>query len=158
MLRGQRAAQISSFFERRLPRMNQTIQEPIGAAVNSMSIQGPSSFRAPHWLTAFAISIVLLPSAAGLHAQDTFRRLTGTVSDASHEPLAGAVVELHDDSTDSVISYITNRSGRYTFPRFSGQDDYHVWARFRGSQSRSRILSKFDSKPTRNINLVIKLQ
>ena len=123
-----------------------------------MSNQGPSSFRVCRWLTGFAISVALLACPAGANPQDTFRRLTGTVTDASHEPLAGAVVELHDDTTDSVISYITNRSGRYSFPRFSGQDDYHVWARFRGSQSRSRILSKFDSKSTRNINLVIKLQ
>jgi hypothetical protein len=138
--------------------MNQTIQKPIGAAIYSMSIPGPSGFRAGSCVTAFTLFIVLLANPVTLTAQENFRRLTGTVTDASHEPLAGAVVELHDDSTDSVLSYITNRSGRYTFPRFPAQDDYHVWARFRGTQSRSRMLSKFDSKLTRNINLVIKLQ
>jgi hypothetical protein len=95
---------------------------------------------------------------AGIQAQETIRHLTGTVTDASHEPLAGAVVQLHDDTTGSVISYITNRTGRYIFPRFSGQDDFHVSAKFRGRESRSKSLSKFDAKPNRNIALVIKLQ
>jgi hypothetical protein len=90
-------------------------------------------------------------------AQDQPRRLTGTVTDPQHEPLAGAVVQLHDDTTDSVVSYITDRTGSYRFTRVSPQDDFHVWAKFRGRTSRRRSISKFDSKPNRTIALVVKL-
>jgi hypothetical protein len=123
-----------------------------------MSLIDPGHARARERLTEVVVCLMLLCSSSSMRAQNNFRRLTGTVTDASHEPLSGAVVELHDDDTDSIVSYITNRSGRYTFPRFSGQDNYHVRAKFRSQESRSRSLSKFDAKPNRNINLVIKLE
>lgn len=88
-------------------------------------------------------------------AQPTPRNLTGTVTDRHHEPLAGAVVEVHDEATDSVISYITPRTGRYFFQRLSSNDDYTVSASYRGARSKTHRLSKFDSKSMRTIALVI---
>ena len=90
-------------------------------------------------------------------AQPTPRDLTGTVTDRHHEPLAGAVVQVHDENTDSVISYITPRTGRYSFKRLSSDDDYTVVAIYRGYRSKSHNLSKFDSKTNPEIRLVIKM-
>jgi hypothetical protein len=110
----------------------------------------------------FQIGIVLcatlLAASYPLQAQNELRRLTGTVTDPQHEPLAGAVVQLHDDNTDTVISYITNRTGRYTFQRIAREDDYHLWANFRGHKSRPHSLSKFDAKADRTILLVVRLE
>ena len=89
-------------------------------------------------------------------AQPTHRDLVGTVTDRHHEPIAGAVVQVHDENTGTVISYITSRSGRYTFQRLSGDDNYTVFATYRGVRSKTRFLSKFDSNPQRYIRLVIK--
>ena len=89
-------------------------------------------------------------------AQPEPRTLTGTVTDRHREPLAGAVVQVHDENTGTVISYITSRSGRYTFQRLSGDDNYTVFATYRGVRSKTRFLSKFDSNPQRYIRLVIK--
>jgi hypothetical protein len=95
---------------------------------------------------------------AAAHAQNPPRRLTGTVTDPQHEPLANAIVQLHDDTTDSVVSYITDRTGRYKFSRVSPQDDFHIWAKFRDHTSRRRSISKFDTKPNRTIPLVVRLE
>jgi hypothetical protein len=117
----------------------------------------PCIFRAALLLIAFTLCAAWLTVPSAAHAQDQLRRLTGTVTDPQREPLAGAVVQLHDDTTDSVISYITDRTGRYKFSRVSPQDDFHVSAQYRGHTSRSKSISKFDSKPNRTIRLVVKL-
>jgi len=77
--------------------------------------------------------------------QLTVRNLTGTVTDDSHEPIRGAVVELRDDKTNEVITYITDATGHYNFKRLDGGDDYEVWVLFRGHRSPTHNISKFDS-------------
>jgi len=99
---------------------------------------------------------IAFTAAISTAAQPTPRNLTGTVTDRHHEPLAGAIVQVHDEATDAVISYITPRTGRYTFLRLSSDDDYTVFATYRGMHSKTRRLSKFDSNATREIRLVIK--
>ena len=90
-------------------------------------------------------------------AQHTLRNLTGIVTDPQHEPLKNAVVEVHNDDNDSVISYITDRSGRYSFKRLDGKTDYRVWATRNGQQSRRKKISQFDSSQTKTINLIIRI-
>ncbi len=91
------------------------------------------------------------------HAQHTVRTVRGVVTDGSHEPLKGAVVQVENDETKSVRSYITDSHGAYTFARLDGDADYRVFARFRGKESKSRTVSGFDTHPVRIINLVIRL-
>jgi hypothetical protein len=93
------------------------------------------------------------PAAFGQH---TLRNLTGTVTDGYHEPLQNAVVEIHNDDNDSVVSYITGRSGRYSFKRLDGETDYRVWATHNGRQSRTKTMSRFDDSPAKIINLVVR--
>jgi len=77
--------------------------------------------------------------------------------DRQHEPLAGAIVQVHSETTLNVISYITGRDGRYIFKHLSPDDSYNVFATYRGSRSKARRLSRFDSKLDRKFNLTIKL-
>ena len=112
----------------------------------------------PSWQLRGLASLALgsaLAAALPASAQPAPRDLAGTVTDSHHEPLAGAVVEVHDENTDTVASYITKRSGHYVFLRLSSDDDYTVFATYRGQRSRTLHLSKFDSKPVRNLSLVI---
>jgi hypothetical protein len=102
-------------------------------------------------------ALILLPGV--LYAQTTtYRTLTGTVTDPQKEPLAGAVVQVHDDATNSVVSFITTRTGRYTFKRLNGNESYTVTANYKGHKSKAHNLSIFDSKPNRNITLIVKLE
>ena len=47
-----------------------------------------------------------LPVAAQMPTQATVRTLSGTVVDTSHEPIRGAVVELRNESSHSVVTFI----------------------------------------------------
>ena len=90
-------------------------------------------------------------------AQSMGRTVSGTVTDRHNEPLAGAIVQVHSETTLTVVSYITDRNGQYVFKHLSPDDDYNVFATYRGFRSKARRLSKFDSHTTRQFHLVIKL-
>jgi carboxypeptidase family protein len=107
-------------------------------------------------LVAVLAVMALLLRGALLSGQPTLRNLTGTVQDRHHEPLNGAVVEIENENTKGVISYITDRSGRYSFKRIQGEVDYRVWFTYRGQRSRVRELSQFDDHPNATINLMVK--
>ena len=121
-----------------------------------MSTSSPRIGRTIKLLTRTTLCAALLCIHLPLHAQPGFRTVTGTVTDTHHEPLAGAVVQLHDDNTGSVISYLTNRTGRFIFKRLSTDDDYQVSATFRNRHSRPKFVSKFDSKTTRSLSFTLR--
>jgi ABC-type transporter lipoprotein component MlaA len=107
-------------------------------------------------IAAISITIGFLLYAIPLIGQPTLRNLTGTVQDRQHEPLTGAVVEIENENTKSVISYITDRSGRYSFKRLEREVDYRVWFTYRGQRSKVRELSQFDDRQNAKIDLVIR--
>ena len=97
---------------------------------------------------------VLGPPA--LEGQPALRDLVGAVQDEHHEPLRGAVVYLENEATHSVVTYITDRTGRFTFKRIQTDVDYDVWAIYRGQDSKRKTLSQFNTHPDPSITLVIK--
>lgn len=99
----------------------------------------------------------MLLGGVQIAAQQPERTLTGTVTDRHREPLAGAIVQVHSETTLSVVSYITGRNGEYVFKHLSPDDDYNVFATYRGFRSKARRLSKFDAKSDREFRLVIRL-
>ena len=107
-------------------------------------------------LTVCAVACLLF--AVSAHAQNTFRTLSGTVSDQHHEPLAGAVVEVQNVGDNTVLSYITDKAGHFEFRRLNSGADYNFWATYRTHRSKSEYLSKFNSKTAPVANLEIKLE
>jgi hypothetical protein len=107
-------------------------------------------------LAAILVVMGLLLYTTTLSGQATLRNLTGTAQDRHHEPLNGAVVEIENENTKGVISYITDRNGRYSFKRIQGEVDYRVWFTYRGQRSKVRELSQFDDRPNATINLMVK--
>ena len=118
----------------------------------------------PHhpWIAIVAVCIGVclmlgaLPVAAQMPTQTTLRTLSGTVTDTNHEPIRGAVVELRDESSRALMTYITDTSGTYNFKRLDGNTDYVVWVVFRGRHSPSHPISKFDSHMAKVINFTIR--
>jgi hypothetical protein len=102
-----------------------------------------------------ALTAAILPHS--IAAQETKRDLGGTVTDG-HEPLRGAVVQLEDETTHAIVSYITGRTGQYSFKRIGGDTDYQVWATFRGTRSKQKQLDRFNTSKTPTIDLVIELR
>ncbi len=104
--------------------------------------------------------LVLFASALGaLGAEkkkkdDTNTRIVqGTVTDASNNPVTGAVVQLKDTKTLQVRSFFTQQNGDYHFAGLSTNVDYELKAEKNGSSSGSKTLSVFDSRKTAIINL-----
>ena len=97
-----------------------------------------------------------LSCSPALLAQQGLRDLSGSVEDGQHEPLRGAVVYLEDGNTHGVTTYLTDRSGRFSFKRLRGDIDYDVWAVFRGQDSKHKTLSQFDTHPAPVLILTIK--
>ena len=96
----------------------------------------------------------LLPMVTG---QSTERTVTGMVEDRQHEPLKGAVVQIESETTNSIVSYITDAAGHFSFKRLSSEDDYKVWATYREHRSQTREISHFDSKSDKSVELTIVL-
>lgn len=119
--------------------------------------------RSPRQQSCYGVAaaVVLLcgmgSSCRAASAQQMGRTVSGRVTDRHREPLAGAVVQVHSETTLSVVSYITGRDGDYIFKHLSPDDDYNVVAVYRGYRSKARRLSKFDSKTDRVYRLVIKM-
>ena len=90
-------------------------------------------------------------------AQAGFRTLTGTVTDRQHEPLAGAVVQLHNEVTGATISYLSTSNGTFDFKRLSPNEDFTFWATYRGHKSKVETMSRFDSKAGKAVVLEITL-
>ncbi|MGA7159106.1 MAG: carboxypeptidase-like regulatory domain-containing protein [Acidobacteriaceae bacterium] len=114
------------------------------------------------WLPVLAVCAItgvalVMPSArAQLSGQPSIRTLSGTVTDDGHEPIRGAIVELHDQKSDQMVSYLTDANGHYNFKRLDGNADYDVHVVYRGHHSPSRAISKFDSHMNKVINFKLR--
>jgi hypothetical protein len=102
------------------------------------------------------LSILLVWSTVAIGQMST-RAILGTVTDRHHEPLRGVVVQAENGVTEAVVSYITNRDGKYSFKRLDVRTDYRIWATFRGKKSKILRLSQFDSNRPRVIDFVLSL-
>ncbi len=89
-------------------------------------------------------------------AQPSVRSLSGDITDAGHEPIRGAVVELRNTTTNLIVTYITDERGHYSFKRLDGNADYEVWVQFRGNRSPTRSISKFDSHMVKVIDFTVR--
>ena len=121
----------------------------------------PISPNSSKWKQAVLIGacsffVALLNSS--LQAQSATRDITGIVTDQHGEPLRRAVVQIDDEETKVVFSYITDRGGKFTFKRVNGSDDYRIWATRKGHRSKATHLSPFDNHQSRAITLIVRFQ
>jgi hypothetical protein len=76
--------------------------------------------------------------------------------DQHARPLDHAVVQIQNDYTLSIRSYITAADGKYHFAGLSPNLDYELTADYDGLRSRARTLSDFDSRADSKVNLTIR--
>ena len=84
------------------------------------------------------------------------RSVVGTVTDPYGKPIDGAVVQLENEQTLQIRSYITQNGGKYRFSGLSGTFSYELKASHKGSRSKTKRLSIFSSKKEPNVNLKLK--
>jgi hypothetical protein len=118
-------------------------------------LRSSGTLASPGTLILLTVSLVLSVAPA-LGQIPGLRTLTGTVTDRQKEPLKGAVVEVQNESTSEIISYITEADGTFSFKRLSTAADYRVTASYRTHKCKPRELSHFSSKLTPTLKLVIK--
>ena len=76
----------------------------------------------------------------------TLRSVQGTVFDETDKPVVGAIVQLKDDRTLQMRSYITKANGEYHFSSLKMDDDYEVEARNNHLTSGPKKISIFDDR------------
>jgi hypothetical protein len=105
---------------------------------------------------AVLLAAVAIPS---LFAQkkkgedENVRMVQGVVTDASDNAVQGAVVQLKNNKTLQVRSFITQEQGSYRFHSLDPNVDYTLKAEYQGAASAVRTLSSFDSRKQPVINL-----
>ena len=86
----------------------------------------------------------------------THRSVEGIVMDSGEKPIKGAVVELKDDKTLQVRSFITiGDDGKYHFYGLKIDQDYQVKANYNGQTSGWRRISLFDDRKLVTMNLKV---
>ncbi len=106
-------------------------------------------------LLSATVRFLLLLSADAL-AQKA-RVVRGTVTDERGQVLVGAMVQLRNNTTLQIRSYITQSDGEYHFGLLSTDVTYKVQAIYKGTYGRSRAVSRFSSRALVTIDLVIDL-
>ena len=116
-------------------------------------------------IRSFAVAFlsVTVLMAGALLAQDqtkkekrqaaTERVVQGTVYDAEDKAVNGAVVQLKDERSLQVRSFITQKDGAYHFSGLKIDNDYQLKAEFNGVGSGWKTLSVFDTRKEPIINL-----
>jgi hypothetical protein len=99
---------------------------------------------------------LLVVLSADSFAQEA-RAVRGTVTDERGQVVVGAIVQLRNNTTLQIRSYITQSEGEYHFEQLSTEVTYEVKAIYKGTYSRSRAVSRFSSRALKTIDLVINL-
>ena len=88
---------------------------------------------------AFCLPVLLASAGApAAQAQQAARTIEGRVLDAGTTPLPGGIVYLQDQKTN-----IIKRFGQLPV-----STDYKIWADYKGTKSKERIVSSFETKQT----------
>jgi hypothetical protein len=74
------------------------------------------------------------------------RTVSGTVTSASSEPVAGATVFLKNQKTKAIRSYTSTPDGHFHFAQIDMADDYDLWAEKDGKKSATKTVSSWDAR------------
>lgn len=106
---------------------------------------------------ALLVAFAILQASDPVTAQDQPRAVHGVVTDRRSQPIAHAAVQIQNNWTLVIRSYITQTDGKYHFAGLSPDVNYRLTAEYDGFRSHTRTLSKFDSSRNREIDLPIPL-
>jgi hypothetical protein len=121
------------------------------------AVKGSRRARRIRWLLLCAFAGILLAQLSALGAKETkpTRVVSGVVSDASENPISGAVVTLKDLQDGKKMAIFTGQTGAYQFSDLQITRDYEVQATYKGVSSRVRRVSMIDPRNRIVLNLRI---
>ncbi len=98
-------------------------------------------------LTAGIVILTLLGSEPGAKAQNLGQRtVSGSVVDASSNPIAGATVFLKNQKSKAIRSYTSSSTGRFYFAQVNMSEDYDLWAEKDSKKSAVKTVSSWDAR------------
>ena len=116
----------------------------------------PRPMQTLRMLALLCLAMMALAAGCQHYEREPRRAVSGTVTDYSHEPLRGAVVQIEMEGTMTIQSFVTDERGIFHFHNLSPDADYTLWANFRGRQSQKENLSKFDHQADRVFHLIVR--
>lgn len=84
------------------------------------------------------------------------KTLQGKVLGDNNVALSGAIVYLENMQTRAIRSFFSTGTGAYRFGQISPDNDFHVWAQYKGKKSSTHTISSYDSRTQIYIDLHIK--
>lgn len=90
-------------------------------------------------------------------ARSEERSVEGLVTDKAGNALPKAVVQLENQRTLSIKSFVTGNDGRYHFAKLNADIDYTLRAHYRKEWSKAKTLSEYSSGARLHIDLVIQI-
>jgi hypothetical protein len=74
------------------------------------------------------------------------RSVSGTVSNANSEPVAGATVFLKNEKTKAIRSYTSMANGHFRFAQIDMSVDFDLWAEKDSKKSAVKTVSSWDAR------------
>lgn len=106
-----------------------------------------------------ALSALLwLFGTTAIQAASRTRSVTGVVVDRRGNALKGAAVQIENSRSLAIASYLTRADGRYYFHQLDPDLDYTLTAKYKRWWSKSKTLSKFDSKVEGRVDLEVPVE
>ena len=126
-----------------------------------------SARRRPAWLARATVALLpflsgaswivpVLAAAPSARAQAVAKIVEGKVYGSGSTPLPGSIVYLQDQKTNVVKTFIATGDGSYRFGQLPADTDYKIWARYKDKQSKSKVISSFDTKLDVTIDFHVK--
>lgn len=113
------------------------------------------SMRTASCKALLLLSLSATTATLSLGQEQHFREVSGSVRDQHGHPLNKAIVQLENEDTHALETYIADGDGAFHFKHVSSDTDYEVWARFNGKESKKFALSKFNDKSSVALRLVV---
>lgn len=92
-------------------------------------------------------------SGKSVPKEEASRTIEGIVTDASHNPVARAIVQLKDTRTLQIRSFVTQADGTYRFTGLSDDVDYEIKAVVGEQSTPTKRVSSFNSRKLIAVNL-----
>ena len=105
------------------------------------------------WILPALFSVTAIAVAAG-----ATRSVKGVVSDQNGKPIQGAIVQVENQRTLAIRSFITKKDGSYQFFQLDPSIDYQLSASYHDASSGSKTLSTFDERSLAFVNLRIEVK
>jgi hypothetical protein len=111
-----------------------------------------TTFR--HFSAWIAIAAIAFTGCSVVSAEE-WRSVHGFVVDRDGQPLTGSVVQIEDQLTLTVRSYVVQSDGEYHFGLLRPDIEYTLRARYRNVWGAKKKLSIFDSRKNAEVKLTV---